>query len=92
MADQVVDIIFQPRAAHLQFLDFLIRGEIDFLLDAIDGVVKQVVLIEHLPEMIVRAFQAFNDIAMFREFSIDGMMQVHSFVRLDSLCVNVFRH
>ena len=91
MPDQVIDVIFEPGAAYLQFFDFLVRGEVDFLLDAIHLVVQEMVLIEHLAEVIVRAFKPFDDVAMFREFSIDGMMQIHSFVRLDSLWVNVFR-
>jgi hypothetical protein len=90
MADEVVNIILEPGAAYLQLFDFLVRGKVDFLFDAIYGVIQQVVLVEHFSKMIVAALKAFNHVTMFWEFSIDRMMKIHRFVRLDSLWFNVF--
>ena len=77
VADQVVDVVFELGSAHLEFLDFLIRGEIDFLFDAIDLVVQPVILVEDIPEVVVRTLESPDGFAMFRELAQDGMMQVH---------------
>ena len=89
MADQVIDVVFQPRPTHLQFLDFLVGGEVNFLLDAVNGVIEQMIFIEHFPEVIIRALEALDDVTMFREFSKDGMMQIHRFVMIRFLVANV---
>src|SRR5206468_1844026 len=50
VADQMVNVVFEFGAPHLEFLDFLVGGEVNFLFDAIDGVVEAVIFIEHFPE------------------------------------------
>ena len=91
VTDEMVDVILQLRPSHFQFVNFLVRGEIDLFLDAIDCVVEAVIFIEHLTEMVVRAFQPANDLTMFRKFSQDRMMKVHgevSHLLLNGLCVD----
>jgi len=83
MPDQVVNIIFQLGSAKFELIDFLVGGEIDFLLDAIYRVVKPMIFIEHFPEVVVRAFQAPDDLAMFRKLSQNRMMKVHNLAFLD---------
>jgi len=78
MADQMVDVIFESRAAHLQFFDLLVGCEIDFFFDSVNGVVQPVILIEHRAEMVVGAFQAANNLTMFGKFMKNRMMKVHS--------------
>jgi len=75
--DQVVNVILELGSTELKFIDFLVGGEIDFLLDAIDGVVQSMVLIEHFPKVIIRTLQPPNDLAMFRKLSQDWVMQIH---------------
>ena len=77
MPDQVVNVILELGWTELKFIDFLVGGEIDFLLDAIDGVVQSMVLIEHFPKVIIRTLQPPNDLAMFRKLSQDWVMQIH---------------
>ena len=77
MPDQVVNVILELGSTELKFIDFLVGGEIDFLLDAIDGVVQSMVLIEHFPKVIIRTLQPPNDLAMFRKLSQDWVMQIH---------------
>ena len=77
MPDKVINIVLQFCAAHLQLLDFLVRREIDFFLDPINGIVQPMVLIEHVAEVVVRAFEAADDVAMFRKLPEDRMMKVH---------------
>lgn len=77
MADEVVNVIFQFGSPHFEFVNFLIRREVNFFLDAVYGVVEPVVLIEDFPEVIVGAFEAANGFAMFRKLAQDRMMQVH---------------
>ena len=78
MANQVIDVVFEFGAAHLEFFDFLVGRELNFLFDAIHGVVEPMIFIELFPEMLIRAFQAADDFAMFRKLSEDGVMKVHS--------------
>ena len=78
--DQMVDIVLQLRAAHLQFFDFLVRREINLFLDAIDGIIEPMIFIEHFAEVVVRAFETADDLTVFRKFPEDRMMKVHSFV------------
>ena len=78
MTDEVVNIIFELGPAHLELFDFLVGGEIDFLLDPIDRVVQSVVFVEHLPEVIIRPLEPSDDLAMFRKLSQDRMMKIHS--------------
>jgi hypothetical protein len=73
----VVDTVFQLGSTHLELLDFLVRGEINFLLDPVNGIVEAVIFIEKTPEMVVRPLQASDGFAMFRKLSQDGMMEVH---------------
>jgi hypothetical protein len=77
VADQVINVILQLRSAHFEFLDFLIRSEIDFLFDAVNFVIEPVILIEQVAEMVIGALEAPDDIAMFREFSEYRVMKVH---------------
>ena len=77
MPDQVINVILELGSTELKFIDFLVGGEIDFLLDAIDGVVQSMVLIEHFPKVIIRTLQPPNDLAMFRKLSQDWVMQIH---------------
>jgi hypothetical protein len=80
MADQSVNGVLQFRAPHFQFFDFLVGREIDFFLDATHFVIQPMIFIEELMEVIVGNFETPNRFAMFREFAIDGMMQVHWFI------------
>jgi hypothetical protein len=78
-ANHVVNRVFQFRAPHFQLFNFLVRREIDFLLNTTNFVIQPVVFVEEMTEVIVRTFETPNRFAMFREFAIDGMMQVHWF-------------
>jgi hypothetical protein len=77
VADDVVNVIFQLRSAHLQFLDFLVRCEIDVFFDAINFIVEAMVFLEDASEVVARALEPPDDLTVFREFSQDRMMQVH---------------
>ena len=77
MTDQMVDVILQLRAAHLEFLNFLVCREIHFFFDPINLVIEPMIFIVQMAEMIVRAFEAANGFAMFRKLSQDWMMEVH---------------
>ena len=77
MADEVIDIIFQPGAPQFQFFNFLIRREINFLFDAVNRVVQSVIFVKHLPKMIIGTLEAPNHFTMFREFPKNWMMKVH---------------
>ena len=74
MANQVIDVILEFGAAHLEFFDLLVGGKINFLFDAIDSVVEAMVFIEHFAEMVIGAFKAAYDFAMFGKLSEDGMV------------------
>jgi hypothetical protein len=74
VADQVVNVVLELGSPHLEFLDLLIRGEINFLLDAINLVVQPVILVEDIPEVVVRALESPDRLTMFRELAQDGMM------------------
>ncbi len=56
MPDQMVNVIFQFGAPHLEFFDLLVSCEIDIFFDSIDLVVENMILIEHFPEMVIRPF------------------------------------
>jgi hypothetical protein len=58
-------------------LDFLIRGEVDFLLDAIDLVVEPVILVEDVPEVVVRTLESPDGLTVFRKLAQDRVMKVH---------------
>jgi hypothetical protein len=73
----MVDVVLELGSPHFEFLDFLIVGEIYLLLDSIDFVIEPVVLVEKIPEVIVRCLKPTNHFAMFRELSQDWMMKVH---------------
>src|SRR5208337_1850659 len=77
VADQVVNIVLELGSPHLEFLDFLIRGEVNFLFDAINLVVQPVILVEDIPEVVVRAFESPDGLTMLRKLAEDGMMKVH---------------
>ena len=83
MADQMIDVVFKFCPAHLEFLGFLVGSEIDFLLDAVNGVIEPMIFVEHFTEMFIGALEASDGIAMLRKLSEDGMMQVHNLVDLD---------
>src|SRR5204863_9153188 len=85
VTDEMVDIILQLRPPHFQFVNFLVRGEIYFFLDAVDRVVEAVIFVKHFPEVLVGAFQSLDGVAMFRKLSQDRMMEVHG----ASLCLTV---
>ena len=76
MPDRVINLILQPCPPLLEFLDFLVRREIDFLFDAVDRFVQCMILIEHSPEILVARFEQLDGFAIFREFSEDRMMKV----------------
>jgi len=80
MPDKVINIVLQFCAAHFQLFDLLIGGIINFLFDTVNRVVQTVIFVEHFPEMVIRAFQASDDISMFRKLSEDWMMKVHVMV------------
>jgi hypothetical protein len=65
----MVDVILQLRPPHFQFVNFLVRGEIYLLLDAIDRVVEAVIFVKHFPEVLVSAFQSLDGVTMFRKLS-----------------------
>jgi len=67
----MVNAILESRPAHFQLFDFLVGREIDFLLDAINFVIKPMIFIEDAPEMVTRALEAANDFTMFRKLSED---------------------
>lgn len=77
MPDQVINIILEPGAANLHLLELLIRGKVDFLLDPINSVIESMVFVKHCPEMVIAAFKAADDLAMFRELPEYGMMKIH---------------
>src|SRR5438876_125571 len=77
VTDEMVDVILQLRPSHFQFVNFLVRGEIDLFLDAIDCVVEAVIFVKHFPEVLVGAFQSLDGVTMFRKLSQDRMMEVH---------------
>ena len=74
MTDEMVYIILQFCASHLQFLDLLVGGEIDFLFDAIDGVIEPVVFVVNVTEVVVASLKTLDGIAVLRELSEDRMM------------------
>src|ERR1041385_7652860 len=69
VSDEMVDVILQLRPPHFQFVNFLVRGEIYLLLDAIDRVVEAVIFVKHFPEVLVSAFQSLDGVTMFRKLS-----------------------
>ena len=77
MTDKVIDIILEPCASYLHFLDFLVRREIDLFFDTINRIVEPMIFVEHRPEVIVAAFEAADDFTMLRELSQNGMMKIH---------------
>jgi len=77
VADQVVDVVFELGAAHLELLDFLIRGEINFLLDAINLIVQPVIFVVNIPEVVVRTLESPDGLTMLRKLAQDGVMKVH---------------
>jgi len=78
VANQMINVILQSGPANLEFLDFLIGSEIDFLLDPIDRVIEPMILVKHSPEMIIGAFEALDNFTMFRKLPEDWVMQIHS--------------
>ena len=84
MADCVIDLVFQPGTALLQFFGFLVCCEINLFFDAIDRVVERMILLKPFPETLVITLQTSNGFTMFREFLVYGMMEVHGFYCVDS--------
>jgi hypothetical protein len=74
VADYVIDVILQLGSPHLEFFDFLVGGEVDFFFDTIDFVIEPVVFIEDVPEVVIGALKATDDLTMFRKLSQDRMM------------------
>ena len=74
MPDVIVDVIFQPRPAHLHFLDLLVRRNFDLFFNTADRVVQLVVLLEHLPESVIARFEASYSFAAFRKLPQNRMM------------------
>ena len=74
---QVIDVIFQLRPAHFQFVYLLIGGEIYLLFDAIDFVVEPVVFVVEMAEVLVSAFEPLDGFTIFGELSQDRMVKVH---------------
>jgi len=77
MAYDVIDIILQFGSTHLEFLDFLVRREIDLFFDAIYLIVEPMIFIKDAPKVLLRALQTADHLAVFRELSQDRMMKVH---------------
>src|ERR1017187_3244203 len=77
VADQMIDVILELRAAHFEFFDLLVGGEIYFLFNAIDFVVEPVVFVVQVAEVEVGTLQALDGFAMFGKLAQDGMMQFH---------------
>ena len=77
VSDQVIDVVFQLGAPHLQLFDFLVGSEIDFLFDAIDGVIEPMVFVKEVPEVVIGALEAPDGFTMFRKLTHDRMMEVH---------------
>lgn len=74
---QVINVIFQLRPAHFQFVNLLIGGEIYLFFDAIDFVVEPVVFVVEVAEVFVGAFEPLDGFTIFGELSQDRMMKVH---------------
>ena len=83
MANQVVNVILEFGSAHLEFINFLVSGEINFLFDAIDRIIQLVIFVEHFPEMVIRPFEAADDLAMLGKLSQYGVVKVHNVALLD---------
>src|SRR5580765_3334522 len=79
-SQRVVNMVFQPSAAPLELFDFLVRREIDFLLNSVDGLVQRVILLKHLPEILVACFELFYSFPIFRKLPNNRMMEVHGSV------------
>ncbi len=77
---RVVNVVFQPSAPPFELFDFLVRREIDFLLNAVDGFIQRVILLKHLPEVLVACFQLFYSFPIFRKLPNNRMMEVHDTV------------
>ena len=69
MPDEVIDIIFELRSAHFQLFNLLVRSEINFFFDAINFVIQPMVLVEHFSEMVVRSFQASDNVPVLWKLS-----------------------
>lgn len=74
--DGMIDSVLEPGAPFFEFFDFLIRGEIDLLFNAVDSFVNGVILIEHSAEVLVTGFEQLDGFAVFREFFEDRVMEV----------------
>ena len=77
MPDSIVHLVFQPGTALLQFLELLVRGEINLFFNAANRIVQRMILVEPFPEPLVTTLQASNGFTMFREFLVYRMMEVH---------------
>jgi hypothetical protein len=76
VAQEMVDVILEFRAAHLQLFGFLVGGEVYLLFDATDFVIEPVVFVVQVAEVFV-AFEAFDRFAVFGELTQNGVVQVH---------------
>ena len=76
-ADGGIKRVFELRALEFQFVNFLVGGEFDFLLESADAVVQLMVFLEHLAEPVVTQPQVADGFAMFGEFAHERVMDVH---------------
>jgi len=77
MPDGEVDLVFQPRAEQFEFFNLLIGGEIDLLLNSIDGVINGMIFFEYLSEALIGSFEVLDRFPVFRKLPQDWMMKVH---------------
>jgi len=72
---------------NFRFVNFLVGGELNFFLDAANGVVQVVIFLKLLAELVVAQAEVPDDFTMFREFTQERMMYVH---RLFVLSLTVY--
>ena len=75
--DGGVERVLQPCAFELEFINFLIRRELDFFLESADLIVLLVVFHKHLAEMIIGKPLPADGFTIFGKFSHERMMYVH---------------
>jgi hypothetical protein len=75
--DGGVKHVLQSCAFELEFVNFLIRRELNFFFEAADRVVQLVIFLEHLAEVIIGKPQSADGLAIFGKFSNERMMYVH---------------
>jgi hypothetical protein len=68
-ADCGIKHVLEFGALELEFVNFLVGGELNFFLDATNGVVQNVIFLKFLSELVVAQAQMSDGFAMFGEFT-----------------------